>query len=482
MLQRILKESTVYGLAGAASRFIGILLLPFYTRILTPDEFGLLDILIAISGAVVLISGLQVESGFGRSYFEALKRGEKIDIVGTAVRIYTFGGLAGGGLLLLLYWAANDRFPSIGWLHLLPMALHIIPSQILSISQMILRLDRKPTFFVVLSIGDVLTSGLLALLAIGYFHFGVAGFLWALFLSKVLWCAIAARFLDEISSFSWKATYAREILAFGIPLIPSVMVSWVQSYGNRFILLAFLSMFEVGVFGLAVRVASAAELLLMAFRLAWYPYAYETMGKPGFEAGYARMLRYFWLLGAPLCALTGAGGDLIVRIFAAAEYGAAGRVVGFLAMGLLWTYAGEILGLGIAYVRKTYLGLIGVATGAAVNLATLYLTVSAWGMLAAGASYLAGSMATALAVLALSQRQLHVPYSYRSVLVTALLSVAVSCWVFFNPGPTESLAGVIEHTLLQCALIGGVCAAVYLPMIPRQDRAELRAQVWRILG
>ena len=37
---RLFKGSMVYGIGGELNRFIGLFLLPFYTRALTPDDYG----------------------------------------------------------------------------------------------------------------------------------------------------------------------------------------------------------------------------------------------------------------------------------------------------------------------------------------------------------------------------------------------------------------------------------------------------------
>src|SRR5438067_2048959 len=93
MLKRLFKETMIYGLAGATSRLIGLLLVPLYTRVFNPSQYGLLDILLTTSAVLVLLSGLQVESGVGRSYYEARQQEHVRDLVGTGMLLCAGGAL-----------------------------------------------------------------------------------------------------------------------------------------------------------------------------------------------------------------------------------------------------------------------------------------------------------------------------------------------------------------------------------------------------
>ena len=46
-LKRLGKHSVIYGLGGLVSRVLAVLLLPLYTRYLTPTDYGKVETLIA---------------------------------------------------------------------------------------------------------------------------------------------------------------------------------------------------------------------------------------------------------------------------------------------------------------------------------------------------------------------------------------------------------------------------------------------------
>ena len=46
-LKRLAKHSVIYGLGGLVSRILAVLLLPLYTRYLTPSDYGKVETLVA---------------------------------------------------------------------------------------------------------------------------------------------------------------------------------------------------------------------------------------------------------------------------------------------------------------------------------------------------------------------------------------------------------------------------------------------------
>ena len=51
-LKRLGKHSLIYGLGGLVSRILAVLLLPLYTRYLSPADYGVVETLIALTTVV----------------------------------------------------------------------------------------------------------------------------------------------------------------------------------------------------------------------------------------------------------------------------------------------------------------------------------------------------------------------------------------------------------------------------------------------
>ena len=73
--------------------------------------------------------------------------------------------------------------------------------------------------------------------------------------------------------------FDRELLRamnrFGLPLVPAALALWAINFIDRFFIDAYKGQAEVGIYSLAVRIASVIVFLMTAFQLAWPAFAYS---------------------------------------------------------------------------------------------------------------------------------------------------------------------------------------------------------------
>jgi O-antigen/teichoic acid export membrane protein len=67
----ILKHSSVYAVGQILSRFASILLLPLYTRCLSPADYGCVAILDLTAGILAILIGSGMASAVMRSHFDS---------------------------------------------------------------------------------------------------------------------------------------------------------------------------------------------------------------------------------------------------------------------------------------------------------------------------------------------------------------------------------------------------------------------------
>ena len=78
MLRKLFKDSIVYGVSGILSRGISLILVPFYTRVLTPEDYGIVDILTIVGAIVNIVVALEISQGFAIFFSETKLQKEKI--------------------------------------------------------------------------------------------------------------------------------------------------------------------------------------------------------------------------------------------------------------------------------------------------------------------------------------------------------------------------------------------------------------------
>src|SRR2546421_1903481 len=80
----LLRHSAIYGLGSIVARIIGVLLLPLYTRYLSPRDYGLIETLVALSAVLTALLAQGMKSAFFRFYFDSADEARRLVVVRTA--------------------------------------------------------------------------------------------------------------------------------------------------------------------------------------------------------------------------------------------------------------------------------------------------------------------------------------------------------------------------------------------------------------
>ena len=70
-LKELLRHSAIYGLGSIVARVLGVLLLPLYTRYLSPSDYGLIETLVALAAVLTALVAQGMKSAFFRFYFDS---------------------------------------------------------------------------------------------------------------------------------------------------------------------------------------------------------------------------------------------------------------------------------------------------------------------------------------------------------------------------------------------------------------------------
>ena len=101
-LKRLGKHSAIYGLGGLVSRILAVLLLPLYTRYLSPSDYGKVETLIALTTVIGIVLRFGIHSAFFRFYFDSTDPATRLRVVRTSfwftMAMATIGMV--GGILL----------------------------------------------------------------------------------------------------------------------------------------------------------------------------------------------------------------------------------------------------------------------------------------------------------------------------------------------------------------------------------------------
>lgn len=483
---RLARQFLVYGVGGAASRLAAIFLVPLYTRTLSVQDYGRLEVLLALQALAVLLIGLQSESAVARDFHEAQAAG--------ANRSLAWGGLLitaiGAGLLPLLAlpvaWAGllPDGVPDyLPWLFAMS-----IPAQILGIQLILLRFAGSAILFAILSFLDLALSAAISAILIAGFGLGIEGALAGILIAKTVCVAVAWPLsFGRPRGGRPSAATVRQMLAYALPTMPSVLLNWLQTNGSRVVLGMVLTLRDVAVAGVAIKVAALYGFVVLSFRLAWEPHSFERL--PGHADNpdfYRRAFEWYALGMFALAGATTAISPLVVAVLAPPAYAEAARLTGLFVVGQFWAGSVTILAIGIHGARITSRLSWIYAVGAALNVAALVALAPLVGVAAAGTGFLAGAVASAWLAARYSDRHFGTGFGRRLLAVsTAASAVLAGVPLLLDRVPGAGRTPLAMLAILSTALVMVVLVAALgigagrLPALHRDLRRATRLKARR---
>ena len=87
--KRLGKETLTYGFGGILSRFVGFILLPIYTRVFNPSDYGIIDIIATLTTLASIALTAGTESALSYYFFKYRDHGEQQQTI-TATSLYLF--------------------------------------------------------------------------------------------------------------------------------------------------------------------------------------------------------------------------------------------------------------------------------------------------------------------------------------------------------------------------------------------------------
>jgi O-antigen/teichoic acid export membrane protein len=414
-------ETIVYGISGTIGRFINIFLVPLYTRVFSPSDFGVVSLVISIVTLLSIFVVLGLDNSSVRWFHDSEDSIRRRQIFSSWFWCQLLiSGLAALLVILLARPIASALLGDMNYVPALRTASLLIPLGTFSkVVGVWMRVRRKPWLNTVyFTLTSLLTIGSIALFVL-VLQQGVRG----LFLGQVLAAIIAAVgaiiiFKDSINPAHVRKDILKEMLVYGFPLIPATIASWATASSDRFILQLFTTSSEVGIYSIAASLAAGMAIVTNSFQMAWGPFAFSILHLKNSSQVYAKVMSIFVLLGGFLGTGLSLFAPLLLQIFTTPPYHGAVSSIPFLVFAQLSIGLTYIFSIGTGIVKKSAPVAASIFIGAVTSVLLNFTLIPLIGRNgAAFANFAAYSLAAAFMYFS-SQRYYRIPYKIKDLVIT----------------------------------------------------------------
>jgi O-antigen/teichoic acid export membrane protein len=266
------------------------------------------------------------------------------------------------------------------------------------------RVEERPVGFAIASVANVLiTIGATIALVVG-FHKGAIGAVIGNFLGTLTVYVVLLAYRRYQLGLQFDRRLLRAMNRFGLPLVPSALALWAINLIDRLFINGYKGQSEVGIYSLAVRIASVIVFLMTAFQLAWPAFAYSIRDDGAARRTYAYVLTYLLFIPSHMSLALGSLAPWLVSLLAPhGNFERSAGAVPFLCFGVA-AYSGySVLAIGVGRTRQTQLNWVVSGAAALVNIALCIALIPPYGMIGAAVATLVAYVALFLGMWARSR-------------------------------------------------------------------------------
>jgi O-antigen/teichoic acid export membrane protein len=450
-LRRLVRSLAAYQVADVVSKFMAVLLLPVYTRYITPAGYGEVELL---ANGVIFISILvrfgMIEA-FLRYHFadadqaqrDALaRRAALFTLISTTLASVALASFAAPLSTLIL---GHQDVPIF-----LIAVLGLWSFTNLELAYGMLRVDERVRAYATASLINVALTIAASVILVVVLGKGARGLLLANYGASTvvllgLWWMLRRRlWIGGRGGSRAGALRLSVLLRFGLPTVPAEASVYALSIIDRFYLYHDRSHTQAGWYSIAIKLAGSVAFIVRAFQYAWPPLAYSVSDDQEAAVLYGLVTTYYVLVSGWVVAGLALLGRWVVRLLAAPSFYPAYRALPWVALG--WALYGLwVVFLVIAgRVQVTTRNFPAALAGLVANVILLVVLVPALGIAGAGLA-LCGAYAVMLVVMYLLTRgafRVNFEWGRLAHLVLVMGGIAAAGELLL---PTSGAAGLLSR-------------------------------------
>jgi O-antigen/teichoic acid export membrane protein len=465
VLQRItslFRSLAIYGLGDAATSIVSLLLLPVYTAYLSPEDYGVIALLLVIEAVTKVLFRWGVDTAFMRLYYDCADQAARQRLAST---LFFFLLVVNGTLLVAgiaaARWLSLWQFdtPEYGTLVALVMAnmfvtgFYFMPFQVLRIR------DESKQFIALSFVRSAGTLVMRLVLVVGW-GMGVMGVVVADVIVTAVFTALLSRWFVPLIRPVFSPAILRDALGFGLPRIPHSIAHHVMGLADRYLLKWFGTLADVGVYSVGATFGLALKFFLSAFEFAWTPFFLGVMREPDAQRIYSTVSTYVVAVLVLLVAGISVIAPDLVRIATQPEFHGAAVVTPWIALGVMFQGLYLVGSIGLIITKRTTRYPLATGFAALVSLLANALLIPRYGMLGAAWANAIAYATLAAVTIGFSWRLYPIPYEWSRLLRIAA-AAGMAYWVASRLLPS-SMPPVIGILARGSATVGVYAAALFL--------------------
>lgn len=464
------RHSAIFGIGNFMNRIVSFLLLPVYTRFLTPTDYGIKELVALTVDVTGILLSMSISAAVMRFYFDYDDVKNRNEVISTAmIMIGTIGAAACAAIsfgtdLLAKYILDN---PELGYFFQIALISMIFQSMN-GVSYNYLRANHQSLRFIIYHFITLILGIALNIYMICFLRWGVVSILLTtLITSLFIFVSLSVPLLRR-TGVKLSLAKVKAMAKFGFPIAISQLGAFVVHLSDRFFMKALWSVSDAGLYSLGYRFGTLpGTFVSVPFNMAWQPRRFELLKKPDSEKLFGRIFTYYLLFlffcGLGVAVLT----KDVLKIMATSSFWSAYQVVPIIVLANIIFNMSPHINMGLLITKKTrYFAYIN-GSNALLVLLLNYVLISAYGAYGAAVATLVAFVYKISLTYYFSSKYYSIYFEFRRILKI----LATAATIYSASLLVETGSSVINF-LIKSLMIGCYPILLYYLKFPTNKEKE----------
>lgn len=477
--KRFVKLTSIYLVGEIIIMAGGFLSFPILTRILTKQEYGVMNLISMTIMLVALLFSAGLRHSSQRFYAEYEVNNKFQHFYSTIIYTTLFLGILGTisviSLSKTLLWL--DLLPSASS-KLLAIASFLVGIRLLTeIVGCLYRVREKANIYALFAVLTKYAGMLLSILFVFHYSYGLTGYYSGLILGEVAILVVYAKVMIRdmgIPKVSFSFPLVKEMVQYGFPLILTGFAGFVLRVGDHYLIGYFLSAEDVAMYSVPYNLCSyITDLTISAFQFSFIPMImnqWATNAREGIEAQVRLMINIYFLVTIPAIFGISVLGEKLIVLLASSKYAGAHHILPYIVAGEGIKGLLLPLAVGLQFFKKTKVIALVTIGCALLNVCLNIVLIPILHLLGAAISTLLCYCVMVIACERASSKYFYVPLPWKALFVYICSSAAMSLGLIY-------VSSTFHNINVFALILIGICLFFLFVIVIDVDARDLCRQV-----
>lgn len=441
--ERLVRNTFIYIVGNFVSKFLGFILLPFYTHYLSVNDYGYYDIVTTTISLILPLVTLQITESVYLYVLESKNEEEQCQVIST-----TIYNLIKYLLIFNILYLLTIHFIKIKYEYLILLQIDIT---IFSTTWMqICRALRKNLLYSISGIVSTFVILVANIILIIVFKMKAD----ALIVSNILsvfavfvFLELKLKIISKIRIKAYNEKIKKDLLKYSIPLIPTGISWWLMNVSDRYLLTYFLGVDANGIYAIANKLPIIIVTFNNFFQNAWVESAVSEYNSEDRDVFFSAMFDRFMKFQLSLCGVLICFNKFIMNFLVDPKFYIAWRYMPCLYLAAVFTGFSAFAGVGYRCSKKTIGEFYTTLVGSGLNLIINIICIPLIGIQAAAISTMVSYFITWILRAIDTKKYYRIKIDYK-ILIAQIILMGYFIFIYYNENKILMYANMVISSII----------------------------------